>query len=146
MTTEDMNYHNDHRVIAGQKGDWFKQLDPTRMMALVVYEDYDDDDNEIEAEKWVPFVYEVCETCHGKGKHVNPSIDSGGLTREDFDNDPDFAEDYWSGAHDVECYECHGKRVVPVCTDSKHLEKIHDQERAEREYRAEVNAERRMGA
>ena len=62
----------------------------------------------------VKAIYVVCPLCDGKGRHVNPSIDSQGLTREDFDDDPDFREDYFSGMYDQECNECHGKRVVPI--------------------------------
>lgn len=54
----------------------------------------------------------VCPTCNGKGTHVNPSIDAHGLSREDFDEDPDFARDYMSGVYDVSCYECRGNNVV----------------------------------
>lgn len=67
----------------------------------------------------LPARYEVCTTCRGKGKHVNPSIDAHGISREEFDEDPDFMEDYLSGFYDVTCYECHGKRVVPVIDDAR---------------------------
>jgi len=56
--------------------------------------------------------FKVCPKCEGKGSHVNPSIDGNGLTYEDFENDPDFEEAYFAGNYDVECYECHGQRVV----------------------------------
>lgn len=61
--------------------------------------------------------FAVCPTCEGRGSHVNPSIDSQGLSAEDFDEDPDFREDYFSGAYDVPCAECRGNRVVPQCAD-----------------------------
>ena len=64
----------------------------------------------------------VCPTCNGEGKHVNPSIDSHGITREDFDADPDFMESYMSGIYDVSCYECGGLRVVDII-DEKQAEK-----------------------
>lgn len=54
----------------------------------------------------------VCATCGGKGKHVNRAIDGHGLTQEDFDSDPDFAENYFSGWYDVNCEECQGNRVT----------------------------------
>ena len=54
----------------------------------------------------------VCPVCNGEGKTVNPSIDAGGLTREDFDEDPDFREDYMSGMYDITCRACNGQRVV----------------------------------
>jgi len=57
--------------------------------------------------------FEVCNLCHGKGSHVNPSIDAHGLSAEDFAEDPDFADDYREGMYDQPCNRCHGKRVVP---------------------------------
>ena len=61
----------------------------------------------------VPAIWEVCSVCDGKGKHVNPSIDSNGLTAEDFE-DRDFEEDYFSGVYDVPCSCCRGNRVEPI--------------------------------
>ena len=40
----------------------------------------------------VPAKFEVCPTCRGRGKHVNPNIDDRGISAEDFEEDPDFAE------------------------------------------------------
>ena len=57
--------------------------------------------------KWI-----VCPVCEGNGKTVNPAIDCNGLTREDFMEDPDFAENYMSGMYDITCRGCGGKRVV----------------------------------
>ena len=74
----------------------------------------------------IPVKYEVCETCEGKGKHVNPSIDSHGLSREDFDDDPDFAEDYMSGRYDVPCNECHGNRVALVVDEERATQEQQD--------------------
>lgn len=56
--------------------------------------------------------YQICPVCDGEGKTVNPDIDSNGLTREDFDEDPDFREDYMSGMYDITCKACKGLRVV----------------------------------
>ena len=60
----------------------------------------------------LPKKKEVCPTCGGTGKHVNPNIDGHGLTREDFEQDPDFFDAYISGVYDVRCYECNGRNVV----------------------------------
>lgn len=57
-------------------------------------------------------VYQVCPVCRGEGRTVNPNVDAGGLTAEDFREDPDFAEDYRSGFYDVTCGACKGLRVV----------------------------------
>lgn len=65
----------------------------------------------------LPSKFEVCARCRGAGKHVNPSIDGDGLTREDFDEDPDFEESYFRGDYDVSCEECDGLRVVEVLDD-----------------------------
>lgn len=60
----------------------------------------------------LPLIWVICPVCRGEGKHVNPAIDCGGLSREDFDEDPDFAEDYFSGAYDQECNRCGGRSSI----------------------------------
>lgn len=48
----------------------------------------------------------ICPICEGDGKYVNPSIDAGGISAETFADDPDFAEEYFSGMYDVACRIC----------------------------------------
>jgi RecJ-like exonuclease len=74
-----------------------------------MYRDHDEDDPPPLPHRW-----EICSRCRGEGKHCNPAIDGNGLTREDFDEDPDFAEMYFSGAYDVPCHECGGRGSVKV--------------------------------
>ena len=82
----------------------------------------------------LPFRWEVCGTCRGKGRHVNPAIDADhGITPEEFAEDPDFAEDYFSGVYDVPCSECGGRRVVPELRDP--CPELDDYRRGEYEYR-----------
>jgi hypothetical protein len=76
----------DHRDIAALKGAWYKQLDGRAMTAVV----------------------EVL--CSEK----DVGEDAYGLSAEDFDADPDFAEDYLGGKYDIACNECGGARVVAV--------------------------------
>ena len=38
----------------------------------------------------VPIKKEVCPVCEGHGIHVNPAIDSHGISSEEFWDDPDF--------------------------------------------------------
>ena len=59
------------------------------------------------ADKWM-----ICPICDGDGTHVNPAIDAHGLTAEDFAEDPDFMEDYFSGMYDVRCKNCKGSGKV----------------------------------
>jgi hypothetical protein len=63
-------------------------------------------------EEELPCTWVVCPRCNGEGTHVNPSIDAGGLSSEDFYEDPDFAEDYMSGVYDVPCSGCGGRTTV----------------------------------
>ena len=93
-----------------------------------------------------PAKYEVCPVCDGKGKHVNPDIDRNGLTAEDFAEDPDFAESYRSGVYDVACNGCGGRRVVLVPKHEDGKQALADAWQEDAQYRAEVAAERRMGA
>jgi hypothetical protein len=74
----------------------------------------------------LPATYVVCHTCDGKGTTVNPDIDGNGLTQEDFDEDPDFRDDYMSGVYDVQCRTCKGARVIaqldrPACNRNPKL-------------------------
>ena len=85
---------------------------------------------------------EVCPTCEGRGTHVNPSIDSNGITGEEMDELGDeFREDYLTGHFDVRCVECNGANVVPVPTEEES-----ETQRKEYEIEAMYAAERRMGA
>lgn len=84
------------------------------------------DEEDGETEISLVLEWEVCSTCDGNGKHVNPSIDAHGLTAGDFAEDPDFAEDYFNGIHDVECHECHGRRVVATSSDPRFLQAVSD--------------------
>lgn len=129
---QELNYHSDHRVRGGVIGS----------APPVLF----DGDTEIN----LPTKFEVCPTCEGKGVHVNPSIDAGGLSAQDFAEDPDFAEEYLSGRYDVTCYRCQGERVVPVVDESRldkeTLEKFHKQQQEDEDFRRMQEAERRMGA
>lgn len=120
---------------------WYSRFDEKRMV-LVVNEDSED-------EFEVPAKYEVCGTCDGKGHHVNPSIDSNGLSAEDFDEDPDFREDYFEGRYDVACNECGGARVVPAMdedrTTKEEREKVEEEIDANYRHQQEMWYERKMG-
>lgn len=61
----------------------------------------------MKTDKWI-----ICPGCRGEGTCVNPNIDAHGLTREDFDEDPDFADDYFSGRYDVSCGACGGSGKI----------------------------------
>src|SRR3954467_1010069 len=100
----------DHRDVAGHYRPVLQDIDTRRMVARFTVED----EHGEEVEHEVRLRFDVCDTCDGRGSHVNPSIDSHGLTAEDFDDDRDFAEDYRTGVYDVPCAQCHGERVVPV--------------------------------
>ena len=69
----------------------------------------------------------ICPACRGEGSCVNPSIDSHGLSQEDFDQDPDFAENYMSGVYDICCQACDGTGKIR----RSHL-KVLDEHAAER--------------
>ena len=101
----------DHRDVAAATHPWWKKksINEKAMTLVVVI-----DDGDVEEEFTVPFRYETCGTCRGRGKHVNPSIDSQGISAEEFDQDPQFFEDYRRGVYDVPCLLCGGQRVVPV--------------------------------
>jgi hypothetical protein len=104
------------------------------------------DDDEIE----LPSVFEVCPVCDGKGTHVNPAIDSGGINPDTFHDDPDFYDDYRNGVFDQQCNRCGGLRVVKVVdrdTCSPKLLAAYDQQVEDDAAAERVNRqERAMGA
>lgn len=94
----------------------------------------------------VPTQYEVCDGCGGSGSMVDPRIDAGGLTREDFADDPDFARAYFDGHYDVRCSTCHGARVVAMPQFPEPLrDLIAEMEEEDAYYVAERASELRMG-
>ena len=88
----------------------------------------------------LPAKFEVCHKCNGKGTHVNPAVDGHGISREEFDEDPDFRENYFSGLYDITCQKCDGKRVIPIID----IDRLNDEQKKFYEIvedRARINAE-----
>ena len=118
---------------------WFDRIDEKRLVAFVE----NGDGEEVE----VPFTWGVCPTCDGKGKHVNPAIDENGISADEFREDPEFAQDYFSGVYDQPCAECDGRRVVPEYDAEAPANKwLLDKERAAADDRRTRYYERMMGA
>lgn len=102
----------------------------------ITYEDANGD------EVRVPARYEVCGRCHGKGTHVNPSIDGHGISAGDECwDDEQFTEMYFGGGYDVACSECGGQRVVLEPDEQDAQAEVLD---AYYEHRDEIDAIDRM--
>lgn len=102
----------DFRDRAAIEGAWYERFDEQSMNAVVVMLS----DEGLEEEVAVPCHFEVCSTCDGRGRYVNPSIDAHGITAEEWDRDWSYEErqEYLSGGYDVTCATCGGRRVEPV--------------------------------
>ena len=128
---ETFNYYGDRRVIQSMViGDpLILKVDKRNQKILVSEEviDYVEEDLEkeiskdlekVEYKETVGYVVSaevknsLCGMCDGDGTVVNPSIDSSGLTYEDFEEDPGFEEAYFDGTYDIECPGCKGEKVV----------------------------------
>lgn len=91
--------------------------------------------------------FEVCDMCTGHGTVVNPSIDAGGLSYDDFYEDPEFADNYVNGQFDTTCPRCNGLRVEAIPQFPPWLNEAIDQfNRDDAASVAEQCAELRMGA
>lgn len=154
-TIEELNYHDDARVRALDERDPFEIVSERGMKLVVRLDDgivemlLDDElrPSDFDGVLEVEFKYDVCPLCQGQGTHTDPSIDCCGLTSEDFDEDPDFRENYASGVYDVTCNRCGGKRVVPVVKLPEDVQKVVDSWHADlADMRRMERAERRMGA
>lgn len=64
----------------------------------------------------------ICPACSGEGACVNPAIDAGGLSADDFADDPDFAEAYFDGDYDEACRACAGTGKVR----QSHIDRLHE--------------------
>lgn len=98
----------------------------------------------------LPWKWEICRNCRGMGSHVNRAIDGNGISAEEFAEDPDFEEAYFSGAYDVPCDNgCTGGKAKVLDRDRATPDQIRDYEEwLESHYETEAiyAAERRMGA
>jgi len=98
----------------------------------------------------VPAKLEICCVCNGEGVHDHPAFSDGIAMDSERWQDYDFQEEYMSGAYDVCCSGCRGKRVIEVPDWDAMTER--QRELAEQywqqlsDHEAEVAAERRMGA
>jgi len=121
------NYHTDKRTQSLHPPGW--TMDESKLKLI------DDEGGEYPATRI------VCPTCNGSGSCVNPSIDSGGISGEQMDDDPEFRADYFGGRYDIACPHCKGQNVVLSCKAPEYLDACRD----EASYQAEIEAERRMG-
>jgi hypothetical protein len=152
---ERISYYGDSRVraalatrafevVAVHKGAAIVQLDDELMERLV-------EDGDLAEEHDGVFHATVssskCYGCDGKGTMVNPAIDAGGISSRDFQEDPDFAEAYFSGAYDVRCSECGGSGHNQDATivDERIDRLVRDYLDEAEGYDAERLAEMRMG-
>ena len=67
----------------------------------------------------LPTCWAVCSVCNGEGKHVKLGIDGNGISTQEFNDDPDFADEYFSGAYDVTCNACRGRTTVRVVDETQ---------------------------
>lgn len=74
-----------------------------------------DTNEDVMVEHRVPAKWVICHRCDGNGTHVNPNVDGHGISPEEFDEDPDFRENYFAGVYDVRCDAgcTDGKALVP---------------------------------
>jgi len=105
----------DARDFAANKTKWYESFDENKMEIEVILYDEEDEEEVVS----FPARFAICDLCQGKGSHVNPSIDSHGITMYEFYDDPEFAEEYLHGSYDVSCYECKGNRVIPEINEDE---------------------------
>ncbi len=138
-----MAYSYDRRDRMSSTNRWYQCINENKMTAWS--QEMYFNDIECEEEREVKFEWEMCNTCNGKGQHVNPSIDSGGISADEFYDDPDFRESYFEGHYDITCFECDGKRVIPVPVDKTDRIAINEWEQCQSDYYEECRYEQMMG-
>lgn len=73
-----------------------------------------EDDDGYEQEFRIPAKWEICDDCEGDGTVLRDGLRGVAFTQEEMNEDPDFAESYFSGAYDVPCQTCTGSGKVKV--------------------------------
>ena len=109
---ENYNYHMDSRTWG--KIDRFCTYDKKTMKARIHIDEYENENGDIEnIDHLLPCKFAICDECDGHGKHVNPSIDAGGLAQWDMSDWDDYdREMYFGGGYDITCTECEGSGKV----------------------------------
>lgn len=149
---EEYNYWNDRRVQESMIRNPYKVLESNDRVTKVIseedfFEALVEEGVDVQLEMELSTRYEVCHSCRGSGTVVNPSIDAGGISREDFDEDPEFARSYFNGDYNIRCTNCKGKRVVPEVDFPSNIQKEIDSWMEDQwDYVRESCAERAMGA
>ena len=150
----DWNYHNSFNDCRVTNARYQSEIDAGVDLRKMTFTfEVDDGEGDEPTSYVLPVKMEVCPTCQGRGTHVNPSIDAGGITEDSdiWDDVDEYGENnYLSGRYDVTCYTCKGRNVVASIdrkgADKKVLKIWEEMEREEGEYQATCRAERLMGA
>lgn len=157
---EEANFYSDRRVVNAAAMAAFREgCDERSMTFSFEVDNGEGDEPQVFS---LPLRREVCHTCDGKGTHVNPSIDAGGISDDDdfwYDDEAwEEGEDgemgpvsrYHSGFYDVTCQTCLGKNVVLAIAreraDPATLALWDEMEEDRADLEREYAAERRMGA
>lgn len=113
---ETYNYYSDSRVVDSMRKRLWIITTTGNKAHLVLDSDFVDNhlENGVDIQETyeVAYHFEVCTQCRGSGTVVDPKIDCGGLTSEEF-YDESFREDYMFGRYNTTCPRCSGLRVVP---------------------------------
>ena len=92
------------------------------------------------------FKYKLCNMCKGSGEVCNPSVDASGITQDQFEEDPQFEEDYIKGRYNIQCPTCKGLRVEREPSLPKEIQNIINKEAEEdREYIRHCALEQALG-
>lgn len=120
------NYANDPRVVNARKQSEINAgFDMDKMTFTFEVDLFEGDEPKVYV---LAAKMEVCPTCKGRGKHVRPSIDAGGIFSDDEDFWHDDEDENWGGSryqngfYDITCQTCGGRNVV-ADIDRSHSDK-----------------------
>ena len=115
----------DYRDIAASIPDIWKRFDEETMKMYMDVQDECGNEYVVAA----ACEYIVCKTCNGKGRYVNPSIDSNGITASEWQEwSYEERQSYKTGAYDITCTTCKGRRVTPEPLDEELRKEFYEEQ------------------
>lgn len=116
-----------------------KRINATKIE--VEYDDREGNSQIVELE----LIPEICSRCSGSGKVLSGSLEGAVISQEEFNEDPEFCEQYHSGFYDKICPDCSGTGCILNIDPELNNNDIKEAIKDEIDYQFQCKREREIG-